>query len=205
MRARGLTLVEVLIASSMAVLLVWLLYQLLVPVAQAGSRTSVRVHMAQQATLAMDTIGRLLQSSGGSGISYLPASTSGGPVVLAISPRAGLAATGRQIYSNEIEVVVWQPADGRLSIRTWPPGPPNLGLTPDSSSPTILTATQLGSFVPIADQAKLLASNVVEFQPLSSFPPSPVSIMNIVLEKDVPGRTTPERFELNRSVYFRNR
>lgn len=206
-RERGIGLIEVLVAATLAILLLSLLHRFLVPVLQTNARVSVLVHLRQQATVSLEHLARDFRATSGSTISYLPRSSSAPdqPVVLALNRVESVTSSGRQLYENRVTLYVWDPVAKTLKREVWPPEPPTLAETPDGTRPITFDELELLELA-LTDNGteKLLASDVEEFQPLQAWPITLPVEATLRLEKPQPGRESPAQLEIRKKLGFRN-
>lgn len=132
---RGFTFVEVLIASTMMLLLLGVVTQAFGPTLRATARNLVQAELQQEVDTALRALETDLKRTVGGGLGFLPAEPDkpDQPVALGIVRLDGVASDGRQVWETAAVVYVWDRASGRLLRRTWPPEPPaglDVGLSP---------------------------------------------------------------------------
>ena len=159
---RGLTLVEVLVFSALSLLLIGLIVRLLLPSLRASSRASAQVELQQMATHAILSLSRDLARCNGSSISV---SDSTGPSGLAYVRSAGVSSSGRRVWEEVATFVVRLPEERRLIRQTYPPAPPELGVT---FLPSLAPSFSPSNLAQVASQPnstrRNLASEVEEFE-----------------------------------------
>lgn len=201
----GIGLVEVIIGASLALLLLGLLHRLLLPVLHTGARTSVRVHLRQQAEVSIRKLQQDLRLTNGSALSYLPADPAqpDQPVVLALNRVDSVSGAGRRTYQPTVVVYTWDRTNKEL--RRHRIDPTRLGLAPVLSLPTLLSDDQLRQVAQgTTGPGYLLAQGVENFDPLGSWPVTLPVRATIRLEKERGGQDAPEVLELNLVLGFRN-
>lgn len=203
----GFGLVEALIAGALALLLLGLLHRFLVPVMQANARTSVKVHLRQQATVSLDKFTGDMTASSAHTVSYLAKDPDdpNSPIVVALTRLDSVTSTGTPLYQDYLTVYVWKPDKRQLIQKRCPPEPPNLKDAPSISRAVALSPEELQQLAATDNGTeRILAGEVTLFDPFPDWPVSSPAKLRIRLEKDVPGRTAPEVLELERVVRFRN-
>jgi len=201
---RGVTLLEVVLATALLGLLATLIVQVLVPMGKGSARATQQVELQQTATLAIEQIARDLTSS-------IPAAVSvaapGGPpprgeALMSVQRLETVAADGTQVLESQLVVYSWTAAEQCLWRKTWPPAPPDLfgGFTagalwfPTASQLRDVTAARNGRERQLArflKQLDIAASGTTVLVTLS-------------LEAPAPDGKPPERFDLERLVYLRS-
>lgn len=198
-KARGLTLVEVLVALTLGILLLALLNQLLVPVLRTNSRLSVRVHLRQQATTTLNHLSRDLRSTSGGGLSYQP----GPPLFLSVSPVSGLSSEGHPLHQSHLVLYRWSGEGGEVRRWQYDGTNPSTGLIFQPDRATLLSGVQIATLVSTEPFGRFLAGGVTEFKAFESWPPGPLNRATITLERKV-GPNKVERLRVVEGVGFRN-
>jgi hypothetical protein len=200
-RRRGLSLVEVLIASTLLLGLLALMTQVVGPVMRASNRTAVRVELQSLATVAMQKLTTDLTHTSSTGISG-PFVGADNTVKFALHPKTGFSTDGTPLFSTQLVVYRWRPSTQKLSRVEWPASPTNTMVSP-------LKVRQLDELqideALVAGAERVLAPNVSNFYFQSG---GGVGIrlpleVGLRLEKE----SAPdilEAVELNRTVLVRN-
>ena len=216
LRAKGFTLLEVLIASGLCLLLVGLFLGVLGLTLRATGRNSARISLQQSALLALNRISKEVQASCVSGLGILQPQGNADPTVLSIHRIADVVNTSPASRAFESQLIVYSyvPGSHRIRRRLWPePGlgettldgllePPtaNLALRPEPRS-LLYFAQNPGP------REQILVGQVRSFTVRSkSLPPEVTPPLNLTLELegDMPGSSQPYRFELSQSLSPRN-
>lgn len=197
-----MTLLEVMVAFSLALILLTLLHRFLVPVIQVSSRVSTRTYLYDQAVHSLTVLTEDIRESTFGSVSYRAPSEGKSPTV-ALCRRDGLTSKGYARYEREAAVFFVDRENAELRRRTWPPEPPDFSKNLDASLPLRFAPAELDAFDDHPRAGKLMATGVKEFQPFVEWPPSQVIVCRLVLEQDVPGKL-PARFELERKTALRN-
>ncbi len=202
---RGLTLVEVLVFSALSLLLIGLIIRLVLPSIRASGRASTQVELQQMATHAILSLSRDLARCNGSSISVSDSTGVGG---LAYVRSAGVSSSGRRVWEEVATFVVRLPEDRRLIRQTYPPSPPELGVT---FLPSLAPSFSPSDLAEVASQPnptrRNLASEVEEFEVShlgsghDQFTP-PLRI-RLKLQKQVASNQV-ESFEMVREYALRN-
>lgn len=202
-----MSLVEVLVASGVLLVLLSMVLSFLYPSFRASSRGAMRVEMQQQANLAVDRLVIDLEQCAPASVSLLPPNQASDPSGVVMQPLRGFTGTGVQEWQKRLVVYYALPVEGKLYSKEWPPQVPALsGVTLSDVRPLRLDRVNfLELLVQKNGTERALAHGVVDFivKPASMLSMQPISI-HLLLERNVPGKTTPERFELRRSFSFRN-
>lgn len=161
MRARGVTLVELLVGATLLVLVFVLTFGYLIPATKAAYRYRTRSHLHQ---LAVVVLARLEEAAGTTAPGGLSWSESD-PVALGFNPvdrvQAGNAAL---LWTNRFELFWWDQSAQALKHTNWPPGPP----TQEAGESSILKAKRLSrsrirEITLNAPQSRVLAEGVTGF------------------------------------------
>ena len=189
-RARAFTLVELVLASALAFVLLSLCVAVLVPLARATARSADQVDLRQMAYVSLDRLSADLSRSAPEGISV-------GANVMAIQPLVDLSADGLQVWDSQLITWFWK--DGQLRRRLWPPGPPDLGWVPDPSRPRHPTPAELTRLAVLTD-SQVLAGFVESFEVTGGTPPLFVQPISLKLRL----KREKESYSLSTSVFLRN-
>lgn len=199
MRARGFTLLELMVASGLLLLAASLMAQLLWPSFRLALRGAARAEVQERTALALQRMGEDLQSTGACGIS-LSDQPENAFVMLAVQPIAEITPDPRVVYSRSLVVWAWERSSGRLGRYVWGDDP---GVSLDADFPVRLQeAVLLGLAARLGEaQLSLRLSDVTSFQVRSQAPHDDIeSPLTLHLELHPKG----EEFRLDRQVVLRN-
>jgi hypothetical protein len=158
-QTRGLSLVEVMIASTLLLGLMALMTQVIGPVMRASNRTAIRVELQSLASVSMQRITTDVTHTSSTGISG-PFVEADNTVKFAVHQNAGFSPDGTALWSTQLAVYRWQPSTQKLSRFDWPASPTNTEVSPLKVMQ--LDQTQLDDA--LAEGAeRILASNVTDF------------------------------------------
>lgn len=216
LKAKGFTLVEVLIASGLSLLLVGLFLGVLGPTLRATGRNSARISLQQSALLALNRMSKELQASCTSGIGILPPVVDGDPTVLSIHRISDVVNTmpASRAFDSQLIVYSYLPASHQIRRRLWPE--PGLGETTldgllEPPTATLALRPEPRSLLYFArnpgPRERILVGQVRRFIVSSkSLAPevTPPLSLTLELEGEMPGSTQPYRFELSQSLSPRN-
>ncbi len=199
-RRRGFTLPEILIAGGLALLLMGVLIQSLIPAMRYSAEGAVRVELQQAGILALQRMTSDLQKTTAAGVSLKT-----GPVdAMAVNTIQTVDSGGVRVWSDEINVYSYDPTRKRIEVET------QKVTTPTTAFPNILTSVQIQSIASSqSGRERLLALNVDEFviSPAASatttLSAQPLSI-TLKMGKDLPHTPKRATMELVRSVFLRN-
>ncbi len=200
----GFTLVEVMVAGSVALLLLGLLVRFLVPAMRYTAEGNIRVDMQQQALIALNQMTAELQRSAPSGISFRATA----PVALGIVAIDDIDGAGRPVWDNQALVYHFDSTSQTLVKETYPPANPDLGKTFLISRPTDFTPNELANLAGTANGSeKTLARGVIGFLVGDSDPTpglQPPIVLELQLEKEVPHTAKRASVTMTRRVFLRN-
>lgn len=153
---RGLSLLELIFAVTLASLLLTLFFQVLIPVAKGTVSTSDRAELEALAGVTLDKLRHDFHSSAAAGVSSLELSA--GPIrrSLAVHPLVTLGTDSRQVWDNQLVVWWWNTEEGRLwrgTAGTVPTDRPYR--VPTTEFPTLTVPTSF---------TRPVAINVLDFQ-----------------------------------------
>ncbi|MCA9790334.1 MAG: prepilin-type N-terminal cleavage/methylation domain-containing protein [Candidatus Eremiobacteraeota bacterium] len=198
--AKAFTLIEVLVASTLTLLLIGLCFSFLIPALRHSRHGAVQAELQQMATLSMRKLVDDIEKTNYSGISLCQ-----DPVVLAIHPLVDVTPAGRRVYADELVVYFYDSANQVLKRRTWPPEPPAGIPVPGSEAALRLTGDQLKMFPGASSRARSMANSLVEFEithaGTAGFLQLPLKVRMVT--ESGSGRER-ERFELVRTITLRN-
>lgn len=197
----GVSLLEVMVASALALLLLTLLLSTLIPLTRESLRGYGRMAQTQSAILASNRIRGDVQSSTLAGI-LLPNGTDQTQYMSA-QPIDWVTDQGVRVWGDTFAIYCWDRTAQTLIRRQVKPDASILTLSPDAAFP-ITSAQAVQVFQQPAGSSVVLATGLVEFtlaqQPDGSQPFS----LHMTFSQAVQGRTTPEQFVLDRKFYLRN-
>ncbi|MGE0495935.1 MAG: hypothetical protein AB7S38_42410 [Vulcanimicrobiota bacterium] len=203
----GVTLIELIIYAGLSLLLLGLLFYLLWPSARASGVATAKVRLHQMATNVLTKLGRDLATSNASAVSLLDSAAAPQPNGLALVQARGLTASGQTSWQTEAICYLFLPEQGRVVRQLCPPEPPSVVFL--ASRPALLSASDLLAVAQNSNQTRrTLAQQVTRFEVFHEGDTrarvvSPLRV-RIRLEADVPGRTAPEVFELERTFALRD-
>ena len=151
---RGMTLVELLVGFTLAVLLLGLAYQFLVPALKISSRTTLRAESQQGGTLALRQMVGEMERSNLFGISFSP-----GVPAVAVHPVEEVTPTGERVYADHLIVYKFDKASGVIKRFRW-----RNGSDPSVDGPRKLTPTELTQAENYAVDGRVVARNVEDFE-----------------------------------------
>lgn len=206
---KGYTLVEILIASTLMLLLLALTFQVIVPTFRTTSERSARVELEQVAALAVNRVVADLESTAPSGVGLLLALTPTDPTGMVVHPLLNVDASGGQVWDDKLVVVYFDPGLRRLTRWVWEGGPPAVNPAPTAGNPLRVspdTVRQLGQEA--TARGTRLASDVTEFSIGHSGSggtyEQPFSVEILLQKPGVKNEQVPTSFRLRREVYLRN-
>ena len=211
-KAKGFTILEVLIAAGLSLLLVGLFLGILGPTLRATGRNSARIALQQSALLALNRVSKEVQASCVSGLGILP----GDPTVLSIHRIADVVNTSpaSRAFDSQLIVYSYVPSSHQIRRRLWPE--PGLGETtldgllepPTANQALRPEARSLLYFAQHPGPREgILVGQVRRFSVTSrSNAPevTPPLVLTLELEGALPGSAQPYRFELSQSLSPRN-
>ncbi|MEW6278659.1 MAG: hypothetical protein AB1758_08570 [Candidatus Eremiobacterota bacterium] len=206
---RGFTLFEALVACALTVLAFGLIAAFLVPTLRAQARGTARAELEQAAVLVLNRIESDLRMSASAATSLRVSPGSPAPVVLGLRRVDSLQGDATPTWEPRVVAYWWDRAQKQVLRRECPPAPP----TPPALSPTLpsrLTAGELAQLASAPDNGtrRVLARAVEDFEVshrngTASSVIDPITI-RIQMRRNVSGLKQPIRFELSRTVSFRN-
>ena len=201
-----MSLMETLVAAALFMLLLGIALGLLVPLLRGQLLGSARSELQEAAVVCLDRlIGEAEQCTvGGLGL-YSGSDTT------VLSMQRLLDVTGDippvQVFDSQLIVYYYQPGAQSFYRRQWPPGPPTLSTTLSATSPYRPLPAELQLLGGQANgQQSCLSSEVVAFRVTSAAPlPNigPPLVVTLQVSR-FSGGTTPENFELTRTLSLRN-
>ncbi|MHB2017607.1 MAG: PilW family protein [Candidatus Xenobia bacterium] len=194
---RGFTLVEVLVASTLALLVMGMAFMLLVPAMHAFARGSAQSQTQSDLLIALSRLDADLESGSPEGIAFV---SSGTQSVLAIQPMDRPAPDGTPQWQAQMIVFTWLQSRQALYRQVWTNLPNGLPLQP--TSPTKLTSEQL-SLLPPGPTAVKLAEGVTAFTIDAGLPSDRGLSGPLILGLTVQ-RSPGQSLSLTRSVGMRN-
>ena len=197
---RGYGLVEVLIAMTLGALLLALLHRFLVPILLGSSKNSVQVHLSQQANILATRLERDLKATDGSGLSYVKNEQL---TALGICRRNGLGPNGNRLYEQRLKVYFWKPALNQVRSFELDSTALPAAVVGDVTQAIHLDPDDLVALVNANQGSKLLAAPVLEFRPLSTWPPEPLNKIEVYMEQATGGTGQKAVYKLVKEVGFR--
>ncbi|MGE0492092.1 MAG: hypothetical protein AB7S38_22955 [Vulcanimicrobiota bacterium] len=201
---RAFTLAEIVIAATLALLVLGLAAGYLMPALRASTRSATRVELDQRAVIALSRLVREAESTSPAGLSL----RSTDPVCVAVNPLEEVRPNGDLIWSESYVIFYFDRARGQLLRRQWPPGDP--APTPAQtrrSKPKKLTPDELADIVSRPAPVSVLARDVTSFSILQSgddlLMKMPIRF-ELVMEKTIAGgRQQAERVVYSRTAFTR--
>lgn len=197
-QALAFTLVEMLIAAGLALLVLVLMVQVLVPAFKISARTSVRSELHQRANHALGFLSRDLQHTSPDGIAYFRT----GPqrFLLSMHPIVDSSPEGKRVYQDGLIVYLWE--NDRFSRNRYVDPDPNF-----SQSVKRVKQIELENYLVLAQEKKILATGMTAFNfddasPLENRTEQPISI-DFILHRDLNGDDF-EEFKLARKLTMFN-
>ena len=151
---RGMTLLEVILASVLLLLLLGCLFALVGPMLRASRLGSSMSDLRQMAALTLESIAREVDQTGAPGIRLY------GPV-LSIQQVETVSATGSSLWSREVHLYAWDATSGTLRRLSFPPMPSGVA-GPDQTRPYAWQPGDLSAA--LAGRGRLLCTDLVDFQ-----------------------------------------
>lgn len=189
-------MLEVLLAGVLSLLVLAIISWILVPLTRNTRTTTVRAELQQLGSVTMDRMLKHLRQSASVGVSsYADASHT----VLAVHPLVDLSSSATQVWSDHLELFLWDRAQSQLRHRPWPPEPPSLGWIPQTTSTRRLTPTEMAGLA--GATGPVLAAFVENFT-VGGF--SPEGVFTPPMELRLELRKENVRFEIAQVVLFRN-
>lgn len=183
--ARGaFTLVEVMLGSTLGLMLLGLFVFTLIPLLRYGSWTSARATLVQAAVLVGDRLGADLQRAPLAAIGLDSASVSIHPVV-------GATDSGTPVWHSRLVVYEWNGGDLRRG---------EVGANPNLA-PQRLTLSEVRTALAVVRPNRLVKGILKDLRVTTSGGDLPL-VIRLRLETPVPGRA-PERFDYTREVMLR--
>lgn len=149
-----MTLIELLVGFTLAVMLLGLAYQFLIPAMKISTRTSLRAESQQGGTLALRQMVGEMERSNLFGISFEP-----GTPIVAVHAVDEVTSTGTRVYADHIVVYKFDSNTGEITRIRW-----RNGDDPSIDSPRKLTPVELQQAENHALDSRVVARNVDEFE-----------------------------------------
>ncbi|MBI3926023.1 MAG: prepilin-type N-terminal cleavage/methylation domain-containing protein [Armatimonadetes bacterium] len=194
---RGWTLIELLIASTVAMLLLTMVVWFLVPAMRFSIEGTAKVELQESAVMALNKMIADLQLSPASGISI-----STDPPAVAINRIEQIDANGSPQYEDKLRVYWYDSGRQQLTLEEYPPDPPGLGLTFVAGRPTKITSLDLQQIAQQTNnQERFLAGNVQSFSVTQQ---AGVIILVLQMDKEIPHTERRAQVTLSRRIHLRN-
>ena len=192
---RGVSLVEVLLASALLSTMLVLLVRVLIPLLHYFSWTAARAELMTASGLVRARLQTDFQKARWEGVVLPVGAARAGD--LCIHPLADITPTGQASWSSQAIIYHWDTASGDLTRRLWTPSPaldPSLPFRPDLAA---LTAVATDAHL---SGSRLLRGQLKEFSVAQN---GHVLQLHLVLQMGVPGRSA-EILEQNQEFVLRN-
>lgn len=157
---RGFTLIEILVVSSVSIVILVLLSDLFITALRRTQDGRLRVDMQQRALFAINRWERDIEKTSTRAMVVKP----GEPTCVSMTPVQSINGSGEVIWKEEIVVYAYQKAARTLQRETYPPQQPPLSTELSSMRPYSPTFTELDSLVgTVSGQEIVLCEDVEEF------------------------------------------
>lgn len=191
---RGMTLIELLVAFTLSVLLLGLMFKFLIPALKISSRTTQRAESQQRATLALRNIVSEIEQTNLFGVSFLPDST-----VIAVHPIVEVSQNSQRIYADHVVVYQYDQARGVIERSEW-----RDGADPGIDSARKLSVDELMAVESFLQRKRIVARDVEEFSLRHSGVDDLVRLPLVArLKMREQGQSGARSFELNRTISLR--
>jgi len=190
-------LLELLVAITVGMALVWLSMTWLDRGGRLVQRLSSRTALQQETLLVNNVLAGDLARTTTSGISLRNSQAANDPTVLALHRLMDTAYSAGVFREDQIQIYCWRPAERLLYRKTYPPTPPDLGITVLPSQWCRCSAAQL---LALANQAHGGERKLCRRVELWSVELTGSGVVNLRLTL----QQGSERFESSRSFYLRN-
>ncbi len=140
---------------ALAVIILTLLIQILIPMGQGTRRGAQQIELQQVAQVAMDRLLGDLTGTPRAGITLSPDKRT-----FSLQQVANVTSTGKQEWAEKLSVYWYDPAARQLNRREWPPAPPTLS----RPSPTDLFVLNPADLTRLATGGRVLAGDVEAFE-----------------------------------------
>jgi len=201
-RNKGFTMLEVMVAATLGLILMGLVFSFLMPTMKASVRGATRVELQQMAVMSLHRMAGDIQNTAAAGLSL-----SSNPPAVGVVRIKGVTSDGRQQWEDKM--IVYTLVGGRIIRKEWPPGPSAGSPALTGSTPARVPPVLLGQIAStVNDTERVMASNVKSFSATTAAPPGQVSdpvTLKIEMEKKEAHRQEPERFSLTRVVSMKQR
>lgn len=208
------TIVELVVASSLFILFLGLVFQFLMPALHAQMRATARADLHQQSRFALNELVNdlaLTSISGASALNQIATPGQQVPFVLATIPLDTVLPTGEQVWHQRVVAWAWDRPQELLIRREWVPGAtPSISPTLVTTQPIRLTPTELAALGAGVQQGthRIVAGGVEHFE--VTYTPGPFGeltqplTVTLRLATQVPRQNDPERLESTRIVAVLN-
>jgi hypothetical protein len=190
---RGVSLVEVLLASALLSTMLVLLVRVLIPLLHYFSWTAARAELMTASGLVRARLQTDFQKARWEGV-VLPTGVAGD---LCIHPLADITPTGQASWSSQAIVYHWDVVSGDLTRKLWTPSP--------ALDPSVPFRPDLVALAAVAKDANLSGSRLLrgQLKEISVLQNGHVLQLHLVLQMGVPGRSA-EILEQNQEFVLRN-
>ncbi len=157
---RGFTLIEILVVSTVSIIILVLLSDLFITALQRTQDGRLRVDMQQRALFAINKWERDLEKTSTRAMVVKP----GDPTCVAMTPLQSINGSGEAIWKQEIIVYAYKKSERILQRETYPPEQPKFSTQLSSMRPYLPTFTELDSLTDTdSGQEIVLCEDVEEF------------------------------------------
>lgn len=205
-RRSGLSLLESLVAAGLLALLTGMALMFLVPSLRMSTRSGLRVEMQQQASVLLERLQVDLEHSAPAGVALLPGRDATQMSGISIQALQGFTSLGAQVWEPKVIAYVWLPGPAVIKRETWTPSlSPSLPVMLMSFRPSRLTYQDLITLSNDPSNPEVVVARGVQLLEVNPGPSGMGAVViHLVLQREVPGRSTPERLEVRRGVMLRN-
>ncbi len=219
MRQRAFTLLEMIVVTALAFLLLSLTVQFVLPAMRLSLRTQYRTQMQQACYITLSKIRTDLEQTNASAIGFINKGGVETDTIVAIQPLLDEVPNSRPAYLQELIVYEWKGSQDKLMRKVWRPAPDVTPMMTDDPTPKVipsplfkvdgptrLTLAQLHSVLTLPQSAapyesRQICPDVTEFS-ISSATSSPNIENPIRLKLSL--KRQEDTCTLEQTVYLRN-
>lgn len=194
-RARAFTLIELVVAFTLTLLLVGLLFQFLVPALTVSSRTTRRAEVQQQATITMRNLVSELEQTSLFGLSLADDFRTA-----ALHPVTDVTQKSERVYADHVIVYQFDPVAESLQRSHW-----SNGSDPSIEAPRKLSPDELLALDGFLTKKRVVVRQLEDFEVGHSGSDGLIQLPLVVrMTMKRQGESSPKPFELVRTVVPRN-
>lgn len=178
---RAFSLIEVVLASTLLLLLLGTLVSILIPMLRASEKGNELSDLRQMAALCLETVAEDVEQSGAAGMAVY--STPGIPQALSVHQVLGLNADGSALWERTVRLYAWDQPARRVDRHVFPPVGPGV-TAPTQAKPYRFLLPELAAA--LGSPRQMLASDVVKFEVsgLSTHGLKPPLVLSIELHRN---------------------